>query len=52
MRADVTAPRSAGASAVRVMAIVLLVLVGLVVGAIAGLFVAGWLDWLPKFNFC
>jgi len=39
-------------SFVRLASIVLLVLVGLLVGAIAGLFVADWLGWVPKFNFC
>lgn len=29
-----------------------LALAGLLAGIIAGLFVAGWLDWLPKFNLC
>ena len=39
-------------SASRVMLNVGLVITGLLVGMIAGLFVADWLGWVPKFNFC
>jgi hypothetical protein len=31
---------------------IVLALVGLLVGAIAGLFIAGYAGWLPHFNFC
>ncbi len=48
----VTRPRGTGDRILRGVILVLLVLVGLVVGAIAGLFVADWLGWLPKFSFC
>ena len=45
-------PRSMADRIARVVMIVSLVLVGLVVGAIAGLFVADWLGWVPTFNLC
>ena len=45
-------PRSTSERIVRVALLLGLVLAGLLVGAIAGLFVADWLGWLPRFNLC
>ena len=39
-------------SAPRLAVNVGLVIAGLLVGMIAGLFVADWLGWVPKFAFC
>ena len=37
---------------VRAILLVLLILVGLALGAVAGLFIADWLGWVPKFSLC
>ncbi len=43
-----TRPRGLGDRIARAVLTVALVLAGLAVGAVAGLFIAGWAGWLPQ----